>query len=390
MKAACTRRSASIASWMSSSECAGESGSDSTVAPASSATGSGCLARDQLAVEGQLVERQEVDRRRDVLGKERLAVGVAVAAGELRVDPHDVDVVRVDITGIPGDRRDPGQLGARRVVGGDVPNPDLLVLVDLLELDERERGEQVGQVHLEAGDADVVERPGRSAHQPQLVDLGRQDVVVGREDAALRARDVLRRVQRERRGERAFDRADLAPAVDRLDRVGRVLEHRNPVGEDLVQIGRLAGEMHGDDRLRPRGDRSRDQRGVDVQVVRLHVHEDRRGAAMDDDVRGRRPGDRGRDHLVAGADLRGEQRQMERSRPGREGHGVLRTDVFGEAPLEFSGTRTGGNPAGLERLDDGLDLLGPDRRRLEAEQRLAAGPGSGRLHGCKAYRRAAV
>src|SRR5207244_6492390 len=40
---ACTRRSASIASWMSRSECAGEIGSDSTSAPARSATGSsGC------------------------------------------------------------------------------------------------------------------------------------------------------------------------------------------------------------------------------------------------------------------------------------------------------------------------------------------------------------
>src|SRR5581483_11882153 len=41
VNAACTRRSASIASWMSCSECAAESGSENTSAPARSATGSG-------------------------------------------------------------------------------------------------------------------------------------------------------------------------------------------------------------------------------------------------------------------------------------------------------------------------------------------------------------
>src|SRR5207247_3398062 len=40
VKRSCTRRSAAIASAMSSSECAGESGSDSTSSPARSATGS--------------------------------------------------------------------------------------------------------------------------------------------------------------------------------------------------------------------------------------------------------------------------------------------------------------------------------------------------------------
>ena len=43
--------------------------------------------------------------------------------------------------------------------------------------------------------------------------------------------------------------------------------------------------------------------------------------------------------------------------PERPASRVLRADVLGEAPLELSGARTGGDPAGLERLDDRLDLL---------------------------------
>ena len=83
----------------------------------------------------------------------------------------------------------------------------------------------------------------------------------------------------------------------------------------------------------------------------------------------------------------GEQRQVERRRAGSERHRMLRADVLGEAPLELSGAGTGRDPAGLERLDDRLDFLRPDGRRLEAEQRLAASSRSGRLHSGKAYRR---
>ena len=64
--------------------------------------------------------------------------------------------------------------------------------------------------------------------------------------------------------------------------------------------------------------------------------------------------------------------QMERRRAGGERHRMLGADVLGEAPLELPGAGAGRDPAGLERLDDGLDLLGADRRRLEAEQGLAA------------------
>ena len=53
------------------------------------------------------------------------------------------------------------------------------MLADLVELDERERGQDVREVRLEARDADVVQRARVAAHEPQLVDLGSEVVVVG-------------------------------------------------------------------------------------------------------------------------------------------------------------------------------------------------------------------
>ena len=47
---------------------------------------------------------------------------------------------------------------------------DLAVVLDLLELDERDRREHVGEVRLVAGHRDVVERPVAAAHEPEIAD----------------------------------------------------------------------------------------------------------------------------------------------------------------------------------------------------------------------------
>ena len=163
--AACTRRSASIASWMSASECAGESGSDSTSEPARSATGSDGWSGIALAVVGEAVDGQEVDARPDVLGRQGLLVLVARGSGPLGVDPYDVEVHGVEIALAPfaRERLDPGELGEGSVVGGDVPKPDRAVPLELVELDERDRRVHVREVGLEARVADVVERAVRRA-----------------------------------------------------------------------------------------------------------------------------------------------------------------------------------------------------------------------------------
>jgi hypothetical protein len=115
--------------------------------------------------------------------------------------------------------------------------------------------------------------------------------------------------------------------------VGCVLDDRDPQGDQRVEVGRLAREVDRDYRLRPIGDELGDSVGVDVQVGVADVGEDRGRARVDDHVRGRGPGDRGRDHLVAGPDADGQESEVERRRSRRHGQHVLGLDELSEAPL---------------------------------------------------------
>ena len=190
-------------------------------------------------------------------------------------------------------------------------------------------------------------------------------------EPALAGGDVLRRVEREAR--RVRDRADLAAAVARLDRVRRVLDHRDAELEQRVEVGRLAGEVHRQDRLRPRPDELAHVLRVDVQVALAHVGEDRRRAAwtitfaVAGHVIGRR------DHLVAGPDAEREQREVQRGGARGDGEHVLAPEVAPpNALLELGRLRAGRQPARADRLGDRLDLLLADGGRLEAEERVTS------------------
>ncbi len=159
--------------------------------------------------------------------------------------------------------------------------------------------------------------------------------------------------------------ASVACAASSIDRQAERVER--------VEIAGLAGEVHGQDRLRAFGDGGRRGVRVDVQILFAHVDEHRPRARMDDHVRRRRPGDRRRDHLVPGTDAGGDQGEVHRRRPRGERDGVPGADVLGEAPLELLRARAGGEPAAPERLRDRLDLLLPDRGRLEGEERATPG-----------------
>ena len=122
-----------------SSECAGESGSDSTSSPARSATGSGGCSGKRSRYQRQRVHREEVDARRDALLRECALVLVSRRARTLGVDPDDVEVVRVPVSLVPRERLDPVEPGDGGVVEGELPAADLVMSVDLVELDERDR-----------------------------------------------------------------------------------------------------------------------------------------------------------------------------------------------------------------------------------------------------------
>jgi hypothetical protein len=147
-----------------------------------------------------------------------------------------------------------------------------------------------------------------------------------------------------------------------------VLDERQAELGQLVQVGGLAVEVDGNDRLRALVDELAGPGRVDVERVLADVGEDGRRAGVHDHVRGRRPGDRRRDHLVARPDAERDERQVQRRRARRDREDVLRLEVLAHARLELRRARAGGQPAGTERLRHGVDLRLRDRRRLEREE----------------------
>ena len=313
------------------------------------------------------MHRQEVDAGADVLLGERTLVFVARGAGTDGSDADDVEVEGVPVARVALERSDPLEVGDGGVVGGDVALADGPVPADLAQLRQRDRGEHVGEVRLEAGGLDVVAGAVAAAHDAQRVDGGGDRGAVRGDDAALAAGDVLRGVQRE--AGRLGEAADLAAAVHRLDGVRSVLDDGQVERVQRVEVGGGAGEVHRHDRLRARAHQLGDALRIDRQVAGAHVGEDRRRARMDDHVRRGRPGDRRGDHLVAGPDAERDERQVQRRRAGGDGQCVLDAEVLLERGLELARLGAAGEPAGAQRRDDLVDLLVVDRGRLEAEER---------------------
>ena len=273
------------------------------------------------------------------------------------------------VTRVARKRLDAVELGDRLVVERELSSADLRMPLHLVELHERDRREHVGEVRLVARNRDVVAGAVAAAHQAQVLHSVRDVGAIGRDQAAFAGRNVLRRVEGEAR--RVRDRADLPAAVAALGRVGRVLHDWNAEGNDGVEVARLTREIDRQDRLRSPGHRVGHAGGIDVEVCVVDVHEHGRRARVDDDVRRRRPRDRRRDHLVAFTDPERDEGEVECRRAGSEREHMLRLEVLGQAPLELRGPRAGRQPARPQRLRNGRDLVVVDRRRLEAEHRLA-------------------
>jgi hypothetical protein len=207
--------------------------------------------------------------------------------------------------------------------------------IDARQLHQPDRGLQVGHAEV------VAQRLVDVAHaHPVLAQHAHpfgQRGVVGGDHAAFAGRHVLGRVKRV---------AGRAPRPQRLAvergavRLARVLDDRQAVlGGDLGKrrhVGRLAEEMHRDDRARARGDLPLDAGRVDGVVDRVDVGEARRGAGVENAVCRSDKAEGRRDHLVAGADAVRQQRHVQRRRAGADGHGIACANPRRKALLEFA------------------------------------------------------
>ncbi len=209
--------------------------------------------------------------------------------------------------------------------------------------------------------------------------------VVGRDEAAVAGgAEVLRRVERERRG--VGEPADALAPDRRVDGLRRVLEHEDlppPEGRaDPVEVDRVAEEVDGHDRGGARRDVARDRRGVEVLRAGQDVGEDRTTARVDDRA-GRREEREGRDDDLA--TVRREvvedraQRQVEGVGPRVDGDGARDAEVGRGLLLERVDLRALDERVLAEDAHERELGLGPPRRvhALGVHQRDAAGGGGG-------------
>jgi len=254
------------------------------------------------------------------------------------------------------------------------------VLLHAAKLRQPEGGLQVGQVVLEAREADLVvleplvgvPLPRVLAHAVEAGDLdpGGDLVVRRRHHPPLARDDVLRHVEAE--GGAVPHRPRAAPLVLRLHGVRRVLQDPDPArpGDRLQrgQVGRPPGEVHRDDDARAAGERPLDRGGVDVHGVPLAV--DQHGARADvaDGVRRRDEGHARDDDFVPGPDAERDQREVEPGGAGGDRQRVRDVEVAPELLLQAGDARAGADPAALEDRADLVHLLLADVRGAEDEK----------------------
>ena len=248
--------------------------------------------------------------------------------------------------------QDDGQVAQALAVRRGDPRSFGQELVEARELGRADRAEEVGETVVETGRGHVVAvAPAVVAQAPH--GLG-DAVVVGRDGPTLARRDDLAGMEREAGGE--AERAAGAVAPPAAERTGGVLDQRQ-VGE-LLDAGRTAEEMHGDDRAGARADL--DLRRVDVHRLRIDVDEDGPQTGDRDHVGRRREGVGGHQDLVARVEPEREHREVQRRRPGRDGDGVPRLARLGERGLELRHARTHRQHAALEHPYERVELLRPD------------------------------
>ena len=196
------------------------------------------------------------------------------------------------------------------------------------------------------------------AVEPELADrVGDARVRAGDEPAVTEREEVLRR-------EEAEGRADAGRRDPRRsERLGGVLEQRQPERRELGERRRPAEEVHRHDRLRPLRDARRDVVRVEIQRDRVDVGEDRRRPDARDRLGGRVEREGGADDLVAGSDAHGLEREHERVRAVRDPDRVRHAEIRGRLALERLDLGPEDEAAGLEHFGEAILELGDERAR---------------------------
>src|SRR5439155_12328720 len=175
--------------------------------------------------------------------------------------------------------------------------------------------------------------------------------------------DDLARVEREDGLMRVA--ADLATFVILTDGRCGVLDDVDAVLlGDVVDRVDVAGEpdlVDRHDRLRLLGDALLDVVRVDVERARVDLAEDGRRARVQDGVRRGDERERGHDDLIARADARGRQGEVQTRGARRRRDTVLRADVRRDRLLELGHLRALRHPAAADRFERRARLLLAER-----------------------------
>ena len=295
--------------------------------------------RDRKAIGKQLIlvtivgvqmYRNEMNRRRDVSLRQLFDELIPTYRQPSRIQPEHVQVPRVlHFTAL--------DWNFQRITFGEsscVRLHDLatstLECVQLSQLAEAERGGDVRHVVLESGAQHFVApaptlgvaAPGIATHAVEADDTRLvEKVAVSGEHSSFAGRQILCRVEAER--DRVRTRADVNTFVLRGKRVRCVLDQDEVVPprdlSQVVELGRVTGVVHGDDRSGASAHRFLHECGVDVERVGLDVDHDGSGAYVLDDVHRCGEGHGCGYHFMAGSNARGHERRVKAGGAGVEG-----------------------------------------------------------------------
>jgi hypothetical protein len=107
-----------------------------------------------------------------------------------------------------------------------------------------------------------------------------------------------------------------------------------------VKSGRIAEDLHRQDRPGAARDGGLDPPGVDVQARRIDIDKDRPGPGHHDRGRGGNERERRRDDLVPRPDTQGQQAQEQAAGAAVDRHGVRAADICRESVLEAAQSRS--------------------------------------------------